>query len=62
MSTQEKIQSLVHQMDETKAREVLDFVMFLCVRHRDEADDILKASESSLAFWDTPEDEIWDNV
>jgi hypothetical protein len=42
MSTQEKIQSLVHQMDE--------------------ANDILKASESSLAFWDTPEDEIWDKL
>jgi predicted RNase H-like HicB family nuclease len=32
------------------------------LRGRDEANDILKASESSLAFWDYPEDKIWDEL
>jgi hypothetical protein len=32
------------------------------LRGRDEANDILKASESSLAFWNNPEDKIWDEL
>jgi hypothetical protein len=28
----------------------------------DHKDDLAAASESSLAFWDNPADEIWDDV
>jgi hypothetical protein len=62
------IADLVYQQVKTLpdplAREVLDFVGYLCDR-RDRAGwrDLMSAQAGSLApVWDNAEDKVWDNV
>ena len=33
-----------------------------CGKDKGEFEDLLSASNSTLAFWDNKDDEIWDNV
>jgi len=36
--------------------------VILLSKHDNDTHDLIKASESSLAFWDTEDDTVWDNV
>jgi hypothetical protein len=36
--------------------------VILLPRNDDDIYDLIKASESSLAFWDNEDDKVWDNV
>lgn len=66
MSTAERIYQEVQRMPESLAREVLDFVQFLEVRHglRTEMDQNLKEAQrvSMNKVWDNAEDEAWNDL
>jgi hypothetical protein len=66
MSTAEKIYHEVRRLPEALAREVLDFIGYLEVKHglRDAlAEDLKAAQEPAMRrVWDNPEDEIWDGL
>jgi bifunctional DNA-binding transcriptional regulator/antitoxin component of YhaV-PrlF toxin-antitoxin module len=36
--------------------------VILLQKTNDDTHDLIKASESSLDFWDNEEDQVWDNV
>jgi hypothetical protein len=36
--------------------------VILLQRNDNDTDDLIKASESSLDFWDNEDDKVWDNV
>jgi len=36
--------------------------VILLLKNDNDMDELLKASESSLAFWDNEDDKVWDNV
>ena len=66
MSTAERIYQEVQRLPEPLAREVLDFVQFLEVRHglTTEMDENLKqAQQGSMdKVWDNAEDEVWNDL
>ncbi|MDR2897390.1 MAG: hypothetical protein LBU99_01150 [Spirochaetaceae bacterium] len=42
--------------------ETANFMQFIQQKDNNEQLDLLKASESTLDFWDNNEDSVWDNV
>ena len=54
----------VKTLPEPLAREVLDFIGYLRERgERRESRDLMNAQASAFAdAWDSPEDQVWDNV
>ena len=64
MSAAEKIYQEVRRLPEALAREVLDFIGYLEIKHglRDIHAEDLKAAQypAMRHIWDNPEDEIWD--
>ncbi|MDH4191077.1 MAG: DUF2281 domain-containing protein [Betaproteobacteria bacterium] len=65
-STAQKIFDHVSRLPEPLAREVLDFIGYLEVRHglRDLLSEDLKAAqEPAMKYvWDNPDDEVWNEV
>jgi hypothetical protein len=61
---EQKVLNLIGDMPETELVEVIDFIGYLKIkRERDIFKDLMKASESSLDFWDNEIDaKIWDNI
>lgn len=50
-------------MADNQLKEVVDFMTFLIVKQdKTLFEELTLASESSLMFWNTPEDELWDHV
>lgn len=64
MTTADIIFAQVKALPEPLAREVLDFIGYLKERTgRSELHDLMLAQEHSLReVWDTPEDEVWNDV
>ena len=64
MSLAEQILERVSRLPEPLAREVLDFADFLEAREEREArHDLSEAQSGPLnRLWDTPEDQVWDEV
>jgi len=66
MSLAEKVYEEVRRLPEPLAKEVLDFVEYLEVKHglTDRTAEVLKqAQEPSMArVWDNSEDEIWNDL
>lgn len=65
MSTaKQKLIELIEDMPERELGEIIDFVSYLKMKRNKEIyNDLQKASESSLKFWDNQtDDEVWNNV
>ena len=58
----EIIFNLLNKMNEMQLLEIANFVQFIHLKNNSETLDLMKASESTLAFWDNEEDKVWDNV
>ncbi len=55
---------LIEDMPEKEIVEVIGFIDYLRIKRNNKVtEDIEKASESSLSFWDNPiDDEVWNDV
>jgi hypothetical protein len=61
MSNKELAHVLLDKVPDSKIMEVMDFMLFIYGRNKNEFDDLLSVSENTLDFWDNKEDEVWDN-
>jgi hypothetical protein len=62
VNPKEIIFSLANEMNETQLTEIANFMQFIKLKNNDGTLDFIKASESTLDFWDNEEDTVWDNV
>ena len=62
MSNKELAHVLLDRVPDSKIMEVMDFMLFIYGRNKNEFDDLLSVSEKTLDFWDNKEDEVWNNV
>ena len=58
----ERIFSLVNEMNNSQLLEIANYMQFIRLKNHDDTLDLVKASESTLDFWDNEEDAVWDNV
>ena len=56
------ILNLVNKMNDIQLLETAHFMQFIRQKSNSDTFDLLKASESTLDFWDNEEDTVWDNV
>ena len=56
------ILNLLNKMNEIQLLEIANFMQFIHLKNNSDTLDLMKASESTLAFWDNEEDKVWDNV
>ena len=54
--------NLVNKMNDIQLLETANFMQFIQLKNNNDTLDLLKASESTLDFWDNEEDKVWDNV
>ena len=62
INPKERIFNLANEMNETQLLEIANFMQFIRLKNNDDTLDFMKASESTLDFWDNEEDRVWDNV
>jgi len=63
MSNLELVNTLMQDVPENQLPDVIDFLMFLRLKNDNSIIKDLEASSiSSTAFWDSPDDEVWDHV
>jgi len=62
INPKERIFNLVNEMNETQLLEIANFMQFIRLKNSEDTLDFMKASESTLGFWDNEEDTVWDNV
>ena len=62
INPKERILNLANEMNETQLLEIANFMQFIRLKNNDDTLDFMKASESTLDFWDNEEDRVWDNV
>lgn len=66
MSTAEQIIREIQKLPEPLAREVLDFIGYIELKHglKDRLTEELKQAQAPAMqhIWDNPEDEVWDDV
>ena len=62
INPKERIFNLANEMNETQLLEIANFMQFIRLKNNDDTLDFMKASESTLDFWDNEEDKVWDNV
>ena len=62
VNPKDMIFNLVNKMNEIQLLETVHFMQFIQMKNNSDTIDLMKASESTLAFWDNEEDEVWDNV
>ena len=58
----ERILNLANEMNDMQLTEIANFMQFIRLKNNDDTFNLMKASESSLDFWDNEEDTVWDNV
>ena len=58
----ERLFSLANEMNDVQLLEIVNFMQFIRLKSNDDTLDLIKASESSLGFWDNEEDSVWDDV
>jgi hypothetical protein len=62
INPKERIFNLANEMSETQLLETANFMQFIRLKNNEDTLDFMKASESTLDFWDNEEDKVWDNV
>jgi hypothetical protein len=62
VNSKEIIFNLANEMSDMQLTETAHFMQFIRLKSNDDMFDLMKASESSLGFWDNEEDTVWDNV
>ena len=62
VNPKEIIIHLANEMNDIQLTEIANFMQFLRFKNLDDTVGLIKASESSLDFWDNEEDSVWDNV
>ena len=62
LEPKERIFNLVNEMNDLQLLEVADYMQFIRQKNNNDTLDLIKASESTLGFWDNEEDEVWNNV
>ena len=62
INPKERIYNLANEMTEKQLLEIENFMQFILLKKNDDTLDLVKASESTLEFWDNEEDRVWDNV
>jgi hypothetical protein len=62
VNPKEKILNLADKMNDMQLSEIVNFMQFIQLKSHNETLDLMKASESTLDFWDNEEDSVWDNV
>lgn len=64
MTAKEKLIKLIEEFPDHEVTKVLDFAEFLKAKYEEQlVNDLTKASESSLDFWENEkDDEVWNNV
>jgi hypothetical protein len=62
INPKDRILNLANEMNETQLLETAHFMQFIQLKNNDDTLDFMKASESTLDFWDNEEDTVWDNV
>ena len=62
INPKERIFNLANEMNETQLVEIANFMQFIRLKNNNNTLDLMKASESTLDFWDNEEDKVWDNV
>jgi hypothetical protein len=62
INPKDRILNLANEMNETQLLEIANYMQFLRLKNNDDTLDFVKASESTLDFWDNDEDRVWDNV
>lgn len=63
-TAKERLFKLIDEIPEQEVDKILDFAEYLkAKRDKSLSEDLTKASESSLDFWDNDiDDEVWNNV
>ena len=62
INPKERILNLANEMSEMQLLEIVNFMQFIRLKNNEDTFDFMKASESTLDFWDNEEDKVWDNV
>jgi len=62
INPKERIINLANEMNEMQLLEIENYMRFIRFKNYDNTLDLMKASESTLDFWDNEEDKVWDNV
>jgi len=62
LEPKERIFNLVNEMNGLQLLEIANFAQFIRYKSDNDTFDLMKASESTLDFWDNEEDEVWNNV
>jgi hypothetical protein len=61
MGGKELAHTLIDKIPDNKVVEVVDFILFIYGKNKNEFDDLLSVSERTLDFWNNEEDEVWNN-
>lgn len=63
-TAKDRLLKIINEIPEQEVDKILDFVEYLkAKRAKSVSEDLTKASESSLDFWDNDiDDEVWNNV
>jgi len=62
INPKERIFNLANEMNEMQLLEIANYMQFIRLKNNDDTLDFMKASESTLDFWNNEEDMVWDNV
>jgi len=58
----ERIYNLVDKMNDLQLLEIANYIQFIQQKNDNGTLDLMKASESTLDFWNNEDDEVWNNV
>jgi hypothetical protein len=63
-TAKDRLLKIIDEMPENQVKKILDFAKFIKAKEvKSLFEDLTKASESSLYFWDNDtDDEVWNNV
>ena len=63
-TAKDRLLKIIDEIPEQEVDKILDFAEYLkAKRDKSASEDLTKASESSLDFWDNDiDDEVWNNV
>jgi hypothetical protein len=63
-TAKDRLLKIIDEIPEQEVDKILDFAEYLkAKRDKSMSEDLTKASESSLGFWDNDiDDEVWNNV
>ena len=63
-TAKERLLKIIDEIPENEVKKILDFAEFIKAKEEKSlSEDLTKASESSLDFWDNDiDDEVWNNV